>query len=304
MQKSPSQKRAGRLPPAAAAAIFAAAASAATTCAGAALWSLLPQEGAAPALLVAPLVLMPLAAAAATWLYASRAIGASLEPAVESLERLAAHDFATPTALAFSAETAALALSLERCRVALAERQRAAKAHAAVARLMAAAIGRLAEGDLSARIDVELPQPYRSFGDDFNAAMEALQSPSGQTGALLRERARDIADAAGQLGRRAARLMERVEDDLIAIEAEDGVEDALRIARHTLVGAGVAARRNIEAAEGFAALGRLMEADADRLDGHAPQEKAGRERSEAPPHMPAATFPDIMRAPALKLASG
>src|SRR5690606_14920709 len=171
----------------------------------------------------------------------------SVDRAVESLERIAANDLGAPTTLGASGEMAALALALERCRIALGERQRANKIHASVARVMGMAIGRLAEGDFSARISVELPPPYQLFGNDFNEAMERLLAPSGEAAQRLRGRSEEIAKAAENLRRRAAKLAERIDTDLAAIDRDAlSPEDALRTACHTLGGAGVAARRNIE----------------------------------------------------------
>ena len=283
------------MPPAAGAAVAASTASAVMACGIILLWGVLPEARASFAVIALPLILMPLVVAAATWIATQRAVRTNLDRAVECVDRITAHDLATPTTLAATGETAGLALALERCRVALNERQRAGKIHAAVARVMGLAIGRLAEGDLAARISVELPPPYQSFRDDFNAAMERLESPSQETCQRLRQQAREITEAAAQLSRRAAKLGKRIEADIAAFETgESSAEEALRAACHTLGGAGIAARRNVEAAERFAAIGRLLEQEADRLAGEA----VG---GEAPPSGPAAPAADVT---VLKFANG
>ncbi|MBE0695158.1 MAG: hypothetical protein IH590_18930, partial [Aquamicrobium sp.] len=68
------------------------------------------------------------------------------------------------------------------------------------------------------------------------------------------------AEAAGRLGRRAEKLAMRIETDLRIIDAlaKRDPAEALAIARHTMEGVGVAARRNIEAAEGFSAIGLTL----------------------------------------------
>lgn len=298
MGKRASHGPGGRLSPAARTAVAAALAGAATSCGVIVLWGVLPDARASLALVVLPLILMPLAVAAAAWSVAHRAMEASLKPAVESLERIAAQDFSAPVAPAACGETARLAEALESCRAALAERNGAGKVHAAVARLMGAAIGGLAEGDLSKRITVELPQPYRAFRDDFNAAMEALQARSdelGDLGGRLREREREIGEAAAQLLRRAEKLAERIEAEQHAIEASEDPEEILRRARHMMGGVAVAAQRNIEAAGRFSELGLLVAREAQRLAELAQGPEAeGKEAAARPaesPRMPAADFP-------------
>lgn len=305
-----SLEAAARLSPAAATAVAAAAASAAASCGAFVLWS--AGEGAAPslALVVLPLILSPALVAAAAWLAARRAIRTRLEAAAESLDRIAALDLSAPDPLAPGDGAERLEEALERCRAALAGRQGTAKVHAAVARLMAAAVRRLAEGDFSARVTVELPVPYRPFRDDFNAAMETLERAYGAldaSGARLRESAREIGEAADLLARRAGKLADRIGIDLSAIEAGGArhPEEALRLARHTMGGAGVAAQRNAEAAGRFADLGLKVAREAEHLAalarGLRPEEgEAG--TPDEPAVLPAATaFPMTVGATALKL---
>lgn len=315
MGKRASQQPEGRLSPAVATAAAAAAASAVASLLAFALWSLDPSaQGvslpAALALLASPMLVGLAVLAAARW-----AIRAGLSPAVESIERLAAQDFSTEPAPACGEETAALARALERCHAALEGRQRAVKVHAAVARLAGAAVSRLAEGDLSARITVELPQPYDRLRDDFNAAMERLESmraASGGPGGRLREHAREIGEAAAQLSRRAGKLAERIDADMIAAEgAGEDADATLRRVLHTMAGVRVAAQRNAEAAERFADLGLLVAQEAQGLADLAgglagPHEE---EQADAPcgevraemRRLPAATLPASIGSAALRL---
>ena len=254
------------MPPAANAALAAAVGSAVMSCAIILLWGILPEARASFAFIALPLVLMPLAVAAMTWIATQRALAGSVDRAVEALERIADNDLAAPATLGASGEMAELALALERCRVAISERQRASKIHASVARVMGMAIDRLADGNFSARISVELPPPYQAFRNNFNDAMERLQAPSGEAAQRLRERSMEVTKAADSLKQRAAKLADRIDADLVTIERDaPSLADALRIACHTLGGAGVAARRNIEAADRFNAIALLLAEEADRL---------------------------------------
>lgn len=208
----------------------------------------------APALLAPFLALFPLLGAAAAWL----AVRAALRPAVAAVERLAAHDFSASGA----GDGDALAAALERCRQSLAARDRTMRAHMAVAKLMGAGVDRLARGDFTARIDADLPAPYDRFGRDFNAAMERLGADADALSAL-RDTARDaigaLEDAAARLGKRAEKLGMRIETDLRIIDVlgKRDAGEALAIARHTMEGVAVAARRNSEAA---AEIARIAEA--------------------------------------------
>lgn len=179
-----------------------------------------------PALATLVVIALPVLMAAACWLAARHAAGVSLKKAMAT-----------------------------------------ARGHAAVARLMGAGIGRLAQGDASARITIDLPPPYEALGKNFNAVAQALQG--AQAGAeILRARcdaqANALDEAASRLGARAQRLQERLETELRIIEAleEHAPAEALRVARNMLQGAGVAARRNIEAAGGVAAIGVALRQDA------------------------------------------
>lgn len=293
--------------PAAATGLAACAASAILFLPAFALWSARDL----PAVLM--LLSLPVLTGFAAWTVARRAIRDALRPAAVRLDRLAEPDCpAGPTVLR-GGELQELAQALERCRAAQARHRRATKVHAAVARLASAAVGRLAEGDASARISVDLPQPYAPLREHFNAAAEAMEQARTETrgpAERLRENAREIGEAAAQLARRAGKLAERLEADVNALETgEDDADDALRRLLHTLDGARVAAGRNAEAAERFAGLGLVVAREAERLAGigEGPED----ERDDPPlgkasadiRHLPAATVPLSIGATALKFES-
>jgi methyl-accepting chemotaxis protein len=155
----------------------------------------------------------------------------------------------------------------------LEERQRAARAHAAIARLMGTAVRHLSAGEYSSRITLALPEPYAAFKDQFNAiaaqleaqqiALEAKQGVSDEIG----ERAREIGEAAAQLKRRAEKLAERLDTDLEAIEAGAAHHplEAIKLAQFTMGGVKIATARNIEAAAHLAELGRIVSEHAQDL---------------------------------------
>lgn len=296
MRKRASQRPERPLSPATRIAIAAGGSAAAAACCVVLLWSVSAGTGASFALVALPLIAMPVIVAATTWTAAHRAIAASLEPAIENLERMAGHDLSPPAAPFAGCETAGLGAALERCRAALEGRQRAGKVHAAVARFMGAAVSSLANGDLSRRVTLELPEPYRAFRDDFNASMERLETVSGTvtgSGIRLAAHQQEIDAAAAQLKRRAQKLAERIDAELEAIGNCDDREDLLEKVRHIMGGVAVAARRNIAAAERFSQLGLLVQHEATALadvGGVTPvSDPATAEGDEPAPRLPAAT---------------
>ena len=297
-----------RVAPAIATGLAAGAASAILFLPAFALWS--PHDLPLPATLM--LLLSPVPVGLAAWAAARRTIRMSLEAAVEGLDRLAALDCSTQLPALGGKELQELSMALERCRETQARQRHATKVHSAVARLASAAVGRLADGDVSARISVDLPQPYTPLRGDFNAAVEAMEQARNGIQApaeRLREGAREIAEAAEQLSRRAGKLTQRLEADMIALEkGGEDAEAALRKLLHTLGGARVAARRNAEAAERFADLGILVAEEAERLIeiAGAPRDREQDDSplNEAPAdiwHLPPATVPISIGATALKL---
>lgn len=298
MRKRATQRPVGRLSPATRIATAAGGVAAAAACCAALLWSVSAGTSPSFALVALPLIAMPVLVAATAWTAAHRAIAASLDPAIANLERMAEHDFSLPAAPFADSETAGLGAAIERCRAALEGRQRAGKVHAAVARLMGAAVSSLAQGDLSRRVMLDLPEPYRDFRDDFNESMERLEAVFGTitgSGARLAAHQQEIDAAAAQLKRRAERLAERIDAELEAIENCDDREDVLEKVRHIMGGVAVAARRNIAAAERFSQLGLLVQKEVTALadvGGVAPvSDTATTDGDEPTIRLPAATVP-------------
>ena len=190
----------------------------------------------APALVVAA---TSLSVALAVWIVARQAIGAAVVPGVDQIDRIAVGEFSTPALL--PTEFSSLEAALERCRQALADqaearrrderqfadteqeharieaaRQSAIKVHAAIARMLGTAIGRLARGELTGRITVELPRDYRPFRDDFNLlaeGMQRLRDTAIASGARIGERSGELANAASTLLARAEKLAARARSD-------------------------------------------------------------------------------------------
>ncbi len=257
MDTASAQGRQKRLTPGIAVAAAAGGVSLLVSCLALILWRL------QPALLLPFLLLSPVIIAVCAWLAARHAFRMALKPAVAMAGRLAANDFSAYPTPAAGGEALELIEALERGRNSLAAREKTARVHAAVARLMGAGIGRLARGDLTARIDVDLPSPYDAFGRDFNAATETLGAAARERESLragMQDQATALAEAAIRLGKRAEKLAARVEADLRIIEvlSRRDAEEALDIARHTMEGVGVAARRNIEAAREFSRLAEAL----------------------------------------------
>lgn len=279
-------------------AIAAGGVSAAVACCTVILWSFSAGAGTSFAVIALPLIAMPIVVAATAWTSAHRAIASSLEPAIEGLERIAQNDFTLPAAPFADSETAGLGAAIERCRSGLEGRQRAGKVHAAVARLMGGAIGSLADGDLSRRVTLDLPEPYRAFRDDFNTTMERLEvafATLTTSSKHLAAHQQEIDAAAGRLGQRAQKLAERIDIELLAIENCDDREEMLQRVRHLMGGIAVAARRNMEAAERFSEIGRLVQEEATALaqlgSGNPTSDEAGNEPGDTTARLPAATAP-------------
>jgi hypothetical protein len=295
-----------RLSPSAAIAIAVAAACAFTSCIALLSWSL--SSGATLAIIV-PLLLAPVVVALAAWAFARLVIRAELGPIAAGITRLEAQDYTTPNGIGAD-ETRALVGALERCRLAMPEKQRPARAHAAVARLLGTAIGRLAEGDIKARITLDLPEPYQAARDDFNAAMDALEKTyAGMNEARIRlaDHAAAISTAAEHLSKRAGKLAERLDADTRLIDSlatgEDPLE-GLRAARHTMGGVAVATHRNIEAAREFASLAAEIAQEAARLGGDASSSLEMQPASQGPQNpdlLPEIEYQTAPEASALRL---
>ncbi|MEO3998129.1 hypothetical protein [Mesorhizobium sp. CAU 1732] len=203
---------------------------------------------------------------AISWAASRTAIEKTLSDAVEAVGRIADQE---PGAATASGEGREVTLAVEAARQSIAARQSSMRVQAALASLMGAGIRRLAEGDYSTRIKVDLPQDHRSLAQDFNAVASTLQEMRDMQAAkseVFTAQAGEIAIASSQLGARATALTSRIESDLDLIDstldryvrddmsAED-ILNALQAARHTMSGVLVAARRNQDAAKMFAVIG-------------------------------------------------
>lgn len=290
-----------RLSPSAATALAAAAASVLSVCPALVVHVLMPGSTTA---LVLSLVAAPLLVAPVSWATARRFLRAETSTAAQAVVRLATQDFTTPAPTG-SADTRQLAEAIEHCRLVLGEREKSTKVHAAVARLLGAAIGRLAEGDYTARIKVPLPEPYRTFQNDFNTAMDALETSLdglGGAGKRLAGQAREIGEASDLLARRAKKLAQRLDADLRVIDAGAArdPQQMLAVARNIMNGIAIATQRNIEAAAHFSDLGSQLARESAQLAALAGEEP---DSPVAPASRPkgATRFPVSLGATALKL---
>jgi methyl-accepting chemotaxis protein len=217
--------------------------------------------------LVALSLALPVALVSAIcWATSRAAIEKTLSDAVDAVGRIADQEPGAGTA---SGEGREVALAVEAARQSITARQSSMRIQAALASLMGAGIRRLAEGDYSTRIKVDLPQDHRPLAQDFNAVAATLQETQDRHAAqaeLIAAQAGEIAVASSQLDARAAALATRIESDVSLIDRTLDRHDrddlsakdllsALRAARHTMSGVLVAARRNQDAAKIFAGIG-------------------------------------------------
>lgn len=241
------------------------------------------------------LLALPVLAGLAVFAASRWAIRAALAPAAASLDRLAAHDFSTSPAPACGMEIEALAQALERCHAALGGRRQATRLHAAVAKLAGAAMDRLAAGDLSVRIGVQLPPPYDRLPGTFNeiaARLESLDAVHDSPARRLTQHAQEIGEAAVELSRRAGKLGQRIEAEIGALDRpEADAEATLQRLLHLMEGVRVAAQRNAQAAERFAGLGLLVAQEASQISAPGGEQ----------PDLPAAGIPASTGATALRM---
>ncbi|MVA98011.1 HAMP domain-containing protein [Nitratireductor sp. CAU 1489] len=101
-----------------------------------------------------------------------------------------------------------------------AARAAAAKLQSAVVRLLGAGLVRLADGDLTTRLTVDVPAEFRKFRDDFNRAMDRLQDTIGRvadTGCRLESGAGGVRAAAVEFARRAEQQAAALEQTVAAV---------------------------------------------------------------------------------------
>lgn len=130
----------------------------------------------------------------------------------------------------------------------------AVRLQAAVVRLVGAALARVAEGDLTARLKVDVPRDYGNLKDDFNQAMDRLQETMDAvvaTGRQIRAEAAGVFHAAGELAQRAGQQAAEVEQVAAA------TREVTRSLSETANGVGHA-RSAIEAATEDAGRGRAV----------------------------------------------
>ncbi|BCH23172.1 methyl-accepting chemotaxis protein [Mesorhizobium sp. L-8-3] len=130
----------------------------------------------------------------------------------------------------------------------------AVKLQAAVVRLISAALARVAEGDLTARLKVDVPRDCGNLKNDFNQAMDRLQETMDAvvaTGRQIRAEAADVFHAAGELAERAGRQAAEVEQVAAA------TREVTRSLSDTASGVGHA-RSAVEAATEDADRGRAV----------------------------------------------
>jgi methyl-accepting chemotaxis protein len=101
------------------------------------------------------------------------------------------------------------------------ERRRAEAEQAMVVETLAASLGKLAHGDLTARIDAQFDGQYLQIKTDFNSAIdslrEAMTSISGATGGI-RGGSDEIAAASDDLSRRTEQLAASLEETAAALD--------------------------------------------------------------------------------------
>ncbi len=130
----------------------------------------------------------------------------------------------------------------------------AVKLQAAVVRLISAALARVAEGDLTTRLKVDVPRDCGNLKDDFNRAMDRLQETMDAvvtTGRQIRAEAVGVFEAAGDLAQRTERQSAEVEQVTAA------TREVTRSLTETASGVGHA-RSAVEAAKEDAGRGRVV----------------------------------------------
>jgi len=90
----------------------------------------------------------------------------------------------------------------------------AAEEQAGVVRALAAGLGRLADGDLTARLDDGFTETYRQIKDDFNATIAQLHD----TIAAIAAATRDVANTAAEISSSTTDLSQRAEEQAASLE--------------------------------------------------------------------------------------
>ena len=96
---------------------------------------------------------------------------------------------------------------------AAAERARAAEEQANAFHALGEALGHLADGDFTIRLDDDIPEAYAQVRDDFNRAIERLHETIQAVAASTRE----VANAAGEISTATTDLSQRVEEQAASL---------------------------------------------------------------------------------------
>ena len=102
-----------------------------------------------------------------------------------------------------------------------AERERAAIELADVVQRTAGALSALSEGDLTVRLGADFPQAYRKLGEDFNAAVNRLETVIGEISthtSAMQTGATEISQAADDLSRRTEQQAASLEETAAALD--------------------------------------------------------------------------------------
>ena len=150
---------------------------------------------------------------------------------------------------------------------AAAERDRAAEEQAQAFRTLGDALGRLADGDFTIRLDDEIPDAYAQIKDDFNRAISRLH----ETIQAVANSTREVANAANEISTATTDLSQRVEEQAASLaqtsasmeEISSTVQTNAKNAQHanelTNSTQGVADRGGKVVAEAVTAMSRIEE---------------------------------------------
>jgi methyl-accepting chemotaxis protein len=96
---------------------------------------------------------------------------------------------------------------------AAAERAKVSEEQARAFHALGAALGRLAEGDFTIRLDDDIPEAYRQIKDDFNLAITRLH----ETIQAVADSTREVANAASEISTATTDLSQRVEEQAASL---------------------------------------------------------------------------------------
>ena len=103
------------------------------------------------------------------------------------------------------------------------ERAKVAEEQMHAVNLLAAALQRLSDGDLTASIDEEFSEDYRQIKVDFNMAIEGLQ----QTIRAISDAAREVANATAEISASTTDLSQRTEEQAASLEQTTATLDEI-----------------------------------------------------------------------------